>query len=128
MTSRDDRLYVRHDTPVEQIQEFVERRLRNPYVENGNIVWNFNNHELESEYLTVNEWNSSRFLLPFQVKRIWGVMMTMLPESVRSAEVLEWESGDDGYFVWSSRYSEIDNLQEVQNQTRQALEEGMTKL
>lgn len=128
MTSRDDRLYVRHDTPVEQIQEFVERRLRNPYVENGNIVWNFNNHELEPEYLTVNEWNSSRFLLPFQVKRIWGVMMTMLPESVRSAEVLEWESGDDGYFVWSSRYSEIDNLQEVQNQTRQALEEGMTKL
>lgn len=108
-------LYVTDDTDVQQLYDYVEGVISDPYVETDsrsgtqNIVWNFSTHPIDESGLSVVDKEQSDFLIPYQVTGVWGPMFTMLPERVRQAEVLVWHPNKDEYFAYRQFYRSLDD-------------------
>ncbi len=108
-SKRDDALFVRESTTVEELLEYVRNRLEEPVRFDGNTVWNLSSYEFdESAFSSKRE---SEFVVPFEVTGTWGVMFSLLPERVREAELLVYQESQDEYIAYKNFYDELPALQ-----------------
>lgn len=117
------------DTELEEVMQFLRGRLRNPYMMNGKVIWNFSNHkpDLEAlEFCTEEKLEKERYIIPFQVTGTWGFMVSLLPEDMRKYELLVYKPQHGDYAAYRNLRAEIsdDDLEEF----RDGLSEDLTQL
>lgn len=119
---RNDALYVTEDTTIDEIVDFLRSSIENPIIigENGeNIVWNFSTHEVDRSILDVEGKDCDRFIIPYQVTGTWGFMYQLLPEQLKSAELLVYRQDAGEYYAYRNFYRTTQN--ERQSGIRQDL-------
>lgn len=97
----DDALRLRGGTTPEDIRSFVRRRMETPFTYRGVIVWDFNNHTLNEDALkeTIDEGlYRDEYVIPLQISGVWGYIVTLIPERIRTAELLGY-SQDEGKYI-----------------------------
>jgi len=119
-TKRDDALFVRESTSVEEVVEYVRNRLEDPVRFDGNTVWNLSSYEFDEESFSSKR--EDEFVVPFEVTGTWGVMFALLPERVREAELLVYQESQDEYIAYRNFYDELPALQ------RKEFRSSMSKL
>lgn len=119
----DNELYVTDETTVEELQEYVENVLANPYTEMVDgvekRVWNFSSHRLNTQALDLDMKHSDDFIVPFGVTSTWAMMYVLLPEQVRNAENLVWNQSSSEYHAYNQFYRDIDDYE--RNRFRQEM-------
>lgn len=114
-------LYVTEDTKVEELLEFVRERTENPLVEytssGKKTVWNYSSHDVVTDELDLGAKRCSKFVIPFQVTSTWGMIFTLLPEEIRSAENLIWHQNDQTYYAYNQFYKEMPGEQREEFRT-----------
>jgi hypothetical protein len=104
-------LYVTDDTTVEELKDYIEYVVANPYVESVDgvekQVWNFSSHEINEEELNLEMKHESEFIIPFGVTTTWAMMYVMLPERLRGAENLVWNQSNGEYRAYRQFYRDF---------------------
>lgn len=99
-STADDGLYIDSDTTVEEIKEFITRRVENPVVIDGTTVWDFCGYELNEDALEQavrTKLREDKYVIPFQVTGTWGFMYHLLPGELRDSEILVYDPGQGTY-------------------------------
>lgn len=108
----DDGLMIDDETEAEDLQEFVERRTRNPFVMDGTMVWNFSSHRTDPDALesaVEQKLEGESYIIPFQVTGVWGYMTHIIPDSIaRNAQVLVYIEGDEEYVEYENLVTDMD--------------------
>lgn len=107
----DDSIAVENGTQPEEIHEFVRSRLRSPLYVSGVKVWNFNNHKVNKEVLQkqAEEFYNDQYLIPYQASGVWGYMSSLLPEEVRTAEILAYDRTKGRYNPYPNFFRHVQN-------------------
>lgn len=108
----DDSLRMSSETELEEVESFIRNRLRNPYMMNGKIVWNFSNHKpnLDAlEFCTENKLEKDKYIIPFQVTGSWGFMVHLLPEEMKRYEILVYKPQYEDYAAYSNLLAEMND-------------------
>lgn len=117
-------LYVTEDTGVDEVLEFVRERTENPLVRNTSsgrkIVWNYSSYDVVEDELDLEAKRCSKFVIPFQVTSTWGMIFSLLPEEIRSAENLIWHQNEGTYYAYNQFYKEIPRERREEYQTNLA--------
>lgn len=100
---RDNAVYVTEETPVGDIVDFMKNSIQNPTEHDGIYVWNFSNHKLKPHAIDWEDLNHDRYIVPFNVTGVWGFMFSLLPDEIRSAEMLV-------YFAEQNHYKALTNF------------------
>jgi len=91
-------LYVNTETGADEVLDFVQTRLCEPAEpEEGVIVWNFSNHDIDARALLNADLDPGAYIIPFEVSGVWGFIAEVLPSEVQQSSLLAY--GDDGYTV-----------------------------
>ena len=102
----DDGLMIDDETTANDLQEFVERRTRNPFVMDGTMVWNFSSHKTDPDALEEaieEKLDEESYMIPFQVTGVWGYMTHIIPDRIsRNAQVLVYIEGDEEYVEYEN--------------------------
>lgn len=102
----DDGLMIDDETTTGDLQGFVERRTRNPFVMDGTMVWNYSSHKTDPDALeraVENKLDSGSYMIPFQVTGVWGYMTHIIPDSIaRNAQVLVYIQSDEEYVEYEN--------------------------
>lgn len=107
---RDDMLRVEQGTQPEEIREFVARRAKNPEEIAGVRIWNFNNHELNKEALReqADDLRQDEYLIPYQASGVWAFMASLLPQRIRTVEVLTYQQERGRYVPYPNYFYHSD--------------------
>jgi len=116
---REEALYVTEDTTVDQITAYLRHCIENPVRQGENVIWNFSTHEIDWPALDVEGKDQSRFIIPYQVTGTWGFIYQLLPEDIRSAELLVYHADDQKYYAYRNFYRTTGS--DRQDQIRQDL-------
>ena len=104
-------LYVTDETTVEELKEYVAEVVADPHVvEVGGeekYVWNFSSHPINEDSLNLDMKYESEFIIPFGVTSTWAIMYVLLPERLRSAEILVWNQDSQEYRAYNQFYNEM---------------------
>ena len=104
-------LYVTDETTVEELQDYVAEVIADPHVvEVGGEekrVWNFSSHPINKDSLNLDMKYESEFIIPFGVTSTWAIMYVLLPERLRSAEILVWNQDSREYRAYNQFYNEL---------------------
>lgn len=103
-------LWIESTTDVDEVLEFVEQRVQNPHYEKDggqNIVWNFSSHELKKDKLKLGYRDEDKFIIPYQVTSVWAFMYSLLPEELRTAEILIWREYNEQYVAYQQFYRQM---------------------
>lgn len=121
----DDALIASQGMKATEIQDFVERRSKDPYTFEDVTIWSFNNHEIDVEQLREQAENlrADRFIIPYQVSGIWGYIVQFLPERIRTAEILTYRQGDGRYYAYPNY--EYRSLQSHNEETTDTIKQFM---
>lgn len=98
--SADDGLYVDGDTTVQEVKEFLKRRVENPIVIEDTIIWDFCGYERDEQALLQavrHKLQGDKFIIPFQVTGTWGYMFHLLPEELKNGEILVYDARNGIY-------------------------------
>lgn len=114
------------DTTLEEVQGFVKKRFRNPYIMEGKVIWNFSNHQpnMEAlEFATKNKLEKDRYLIPFQVTGTWGFMMQLLPKEIKEIEILVYKPQFEDYAAYTNLRAEMsdDEIEDFRGTLREDL-------
>lgn len=106
-TYRPNGLYVTESTTKEEVVDYVRDCIEHPYVEQTadgetKVVWNFSSHSIDHDGLDVAGKDQDRFVIPFQVPGTWGFIVTLLPEPIKSAELLVYRQEHGEYFAFKN--------------------------
>lgn len=101
---RDEALYVTEDTTVNEIVDYLRHCIENPARQGENIIWNFSTHEIDWPALDVTDKDQTRFLVPYQVTGLWGFIYQLLPEEIKEAEVLVYNTDEGRYYAYRNFY------------------------
>lgn len=99
---------------------YVRQRIRNPVRHEGHVIWNFSSYEFNEEKFTSKR--EDELIIPYEVPGTWAMMYALLPERIRKAEVLVFQSGQDEYIAYKNFYRQIQDLQ------REEFRSSMSKL
>lgn len=124
----DDGLRVTHETTMEEVEEFLQRRAAKPITLDDTIVWNFSSHPPDYEaleYAINHKLENRRYVIPFQVGGTWAVMYHLLPEALRGAEILVYKASSGQYRAYKNFYNSIspERAKEFRYQLSQTVEE-----
>lgn len=122
----DDHIYVTEQTDIDEIFDFVERRVTEPYQDGENTVWNFSTHDLIEDSLDLHAKREDEFVVPYPASGPWGMMFVMLPERVREAETLVWRDDKNTYYAYSQFYRAV--ADERMDQFQHALSRKLSEL
>lgn len=101
---------INEETTAEELIEYTEKRIREPIVINGTIIWNFSSHEVDRQALkeaVEGKLVRDKYMVPFQVSGAWSFMMTLLPQPVREAEILIYRNNLGEYYAYQNYNREI---------------------
>lgn len=101
---REEALYVTEDTTVDQVVAYLRHCIENPVQQGDNIIWNFSTHEIDWSALDIEDKNQNRFIIPYQVTGTWGFIYQLLPEDIKSAELLVYHANDETYYAYRNFY------------------------
>ena len=108
-------LYVTDETTVEELQEYVAEVIADPHVvevgDEEKRVWNFSSHPINENSLNLDMKYESEFIIPFGVTSTWAIMYVLLPERLRSAEILVWNQDSREYRAYNQFYNELSNYE-----------------
>jgi len=111
----NDDLYVTDETTVEELQEYVAEVVADPHVVEvgggGKRVWNFSSHPINEDSLNLDMKYESEFIIPFGVTSTWAIMYVLLPERLRSAEILVWNQDSREYRAYNQFYNEMSSYE-----------------
>lgn len=96
----DDGLYIDRNTDVGEVKEFLKRRAANPVVIDDTMIWDFCGYERDSQALqeaVQYKLKDNKYIIPFQVTGTWGYMFHLLPEHLKDAEILVYDSRNEMY-------------------------------
>jgi hypothetical protein len=117
---RDDALYISEDTTVDEIVDYMIACMENPVRVGDSIVWNYSTHEIDHQSIDeVKSKEQDRFIIPYQVTSIWAFMFQLLPEPMKNAESLVYDSDVQKYYAYRGLYRTTVN--ERQDQIRNEL-------
>jgi len=108
---KSDSLRMTNQTTVEEVQSFLRRRIRQPYLYQDTVVWNFNNHPINEPVLEQGidgKLEHDKYLIPFSVTGSFGMMFCMLPETIQRAEVLVYKENFGEYSAYTSLIREAE--------------------
>lgn len=117
----EDHLRVKEGTTPEDIQDFTLMRATNPVEVGEKTVWNFNNHEVNTQALENQDLMYSKYIIPFQASGVWAVMFDLLPERLRKMEILTYSQTQGRYVPFPSYYRHSDD--ERKNETTDGIRE-----
>lgn len=108
----DDALVVKNGTQPDEIRDFVRQRTLNPEQVAEMTVWNYNNHEVNTEVLreTADELARDEYVIPYQVSGVWAYMTTLLPKRVREAEILTYSQDEGDYRPYPNYFFHSEEL------------------
>lgn len=112
---REDALFVRESTSKDDILAYVRQNIRNPIRFDGNTVWNFSSYEFDPDNFTSK--HESEFVIPYEVTGTWAFMYVLLPERIREAELLVYQSGQEEYIAYKNFYRQIPELRREEFRT-----------
>ena len=98
--SANDGLYIDGETTVDEVQDFLKRRAEDPININGTMVWDFCGYERDAQALEESvryKLQGDKYIIPFQVTGTWGYMFHLLPEHLKSAEILVYDPRQEVY-------------------------------
>jgi len=116
---REEALYVTEDTSVDEVVAYLRHCIENPIERGENIIWNFSTHEIDWDALDIESKDQTRFIIPYQVTGTWGFIYQLLPEDIKSAELLVYHGDDETYYAYRNFYRTTGD--ERQDQVRQDL-------
>ena len=95
----DDGLRIVRTTDLQEVRDFVSRRVKDPIEIDGVTVWNFSTHEPDMRELRykVEHLRRDQYIIPYQVPGAWGYMQDLLPDELREAELLVYSRTDGTY-------------------------------
>ena len=124
---RDDSLSVENGTQPDEVEAFVRRRVLNPLRVGGLTVWNFNNHKADREQLgrQADDLLNDEYLIPYQVPGAWTYMVELMPERVKSAEILVYSQNSGRYDPYPNfvRYTSREDRTSTQTELAEQLPE-----
>jgi hypothetical protein len=107
---RSDMLYMTESTTSSEVVDFLTRCIENPVTIDDNIVWNFSTHTIKDEAIEeIGSKEQGKFIIPYQVTGAWGFMFSLLPQEIREAEILVYNSSDEEYKAYRSLYRTTPN-------------------
>lgn len=110
----EDALMMSSDTELEEVKGFVKDRLRNPYMMNGKVIWNFSNHkpDLDAlEFCTRKKLENDKYIIPFQVTGTWGFMVQLLPDEMKEYELLVYKPQFEDYAAYENLRARMEKEQ-----------------
>lgn len=115
-------LYVTEDTTVEELVEYMTDVIENPYTEDTHdgrkVVWNFSTHEINPDDMNLEAKECDEFIVPFGVTTTWGMMFALLPQRLRNAENLVWNTREQEYHAYNQFYSKMEESEVEMTQAR----------
>lgn len=116
---RKEALYMTEDTTVDEVVGYLRHCIENPIRDGENIIWNFSTHEVDYGAWDIRDKDQTRFLMPYQVTGAWGFIFHLLPEEIRSAEILVYDPSEERYYAYRNLYRTT--AHDRQDQLRQDL-------
>lgn len=110
----DDALFIRDNTPVSEVKEFIRRRTENPVKMNGITVWNYSSYEINEAALreaTASKLQADQYYVPYQVTGTWGFMFSLLPEEIQQSEILVYQPKKGKYYAYNNFMADISREQ-----------------
>lgn len=96
----DDALLVDGDTSLDEVQDFIRRRVDSPHIIDGTVIWNFSSHEVDEDALETavdRKLERDKYVIPYQVTGTWSFMFSILPKQLREAEILVYKTSSGRY-------------------------------
>lgn len=109
-----DAIYVRDDTDIDEIKEFIRRRTESPTVVNDTTIWNFSSYKVKTDALetaVTSKLHHDRYYIPYQVTGSWGFMFALLPEVIQQAEILVYDVKNGRYKAYRNFMHDISREQ-----------------
>lgn len=103
---RDDSLYVKDSTTVEEILRYVRNRTTDPIQYEGHTIWNYSSYQFDEEVF--NGKQEKDLIMPYEVPGTWAAMYVLLPDRIRQAEILIYRPEDDEYVAFKNFYRPIE--------------------
>lgn len=123
MTERkDNSLYVKDSTQVEELIDYVRARATNPIQHEGHTIWNFSSYEFDEEAFTSK--HEKELLIPYELQGTWSFMYTLLPHRIRKAEVLVYREQENEYVAFKNFYRQLPPVRREEVQSTIAKEIG----
>lgn len=93
-SSAKDALFIDRNTSVDDVKQFIQRRIENPIVIDETVIWDFCGYQRDRQALEEAvdiKLQSDRYIIPFQVTGTWGFMYHLLPQELKDAEILVYD-------------------------------------
>lgn len=134
----DDALVMNRSTTLADIQGFLRERLRDPIIledDSSNtdiIIWDLSSHPPDMDALekVQNRLHRGEYLIPYNIGPVFGMIMPMLPDSLKEVEILRYDVEDEIYTPHHNYYRDLstenvrgfrEELREIQHKTLQNL-------
>lgn len=101
----DDALLVDGDTSLEEVQNFIRRRVDDPHIVDETVVWNFSSHYVDQDALeeaVEKKLERDIYVIPYQATGTWSYMFTILPEKLQREEVLIYNTSTGRYNAYTN--------------------------
>lgn len=119
---RDDSLYVKDTTDVDEIVRYVRDRATNPITYDGYTIWNFSSYEFDEDVFTAK--NEKELVIPFELQGTWAFMYSLLPDKIRRAEVLVYREQNEEYVAFQNFYRQMPPVRQEEVRSTIAKEIG----
>lgn len=99
----EDAPEVTDKTDVQELIDYARSRIENPVEIDGTTVYHFSSHQPDHEALeeaVKGKLRRDTYVVPIQVYSAWTFIMTILPETVREAELLIYRQNKGEYYAY----------------------------
>lgn len=112
-------------TEVDELVEYAKEQSKDPVTIQGTTVYNYSTHEVDKEALNnaiQRKLQRDLYVIPMQIQTGWMFVQSILPDRLKSAEVLMYRPDEEEYYAYhnyvrdmpmESRYSERQEVAEV---------------
>lgn len=130
MTTEDEpeKMRITSETNVARLREYIQRRAENPILRSDRLtIWSFTSHEPDWHALEekIPDLKADRYIIPYQVPGAWGYMQSLLPDTLREADLLVYSIAEHRYkaFTNFARIADEETDVEIRSEIADWLEE-----
>lgn len=101
---KEDALYIKDETTIDDIMDYLRECVENPVIIDDTIIWNFSTHKVDLDGLKLDSYDQDEFIIPYQVSGTWGFIFSLLPDRIKEAELLIYHQDVREYRAYKSFY------------------------
>lgn len=101
---------INNKTDIEELLDFTQKRIEDPIKIDGVTIYHFSSHKPDFEALEnaiENKLRRKEYVVPLQVTSGWTLLLSILPEKIKRAEILMYREQEEEYYAYRNMVREL---------------------